>query len=60
MDPAAESIIQQFEYMLKMNYARKAWDLQGDFAQVYNRFPPGSHERMVMWDLWERMRLKWS
>lgn len=60
MDPEAESIIQQFEYMLKMNDSRKAWDLQGDFARVYNRFPQGSHERMAMWDLWERMRLKWS
>jgi hypothetical protein len=59
MENQAYEMIQMMEKLLTDDDAATAWNLQSEFARVYNAHPPHSAERKAMAAVWEKMMVRW-
>jgi hypothetical protein len=59
MDPEAVQMCNTWEKLLETNDGETAWNMQGEFARVWNKQKPYSKEREAMAAIWEKAMIKW-
>jgi hypothetical protein len=59
MKNSAYEMVETMEKLLADNDVATSWNLQSDFARVYNAQPPNSAEREAMAAVWKKMMDKW-
>jgi hypothetical protein len=59
METEAYQMVQAMEKLIMDNNAMKAWNMQKEFARVWNSHKPESPERKAMAVVWEKAMDKW-
>jgi len=60
MESEAYEMVKTMEKLLEEDDADKAWCLEKEFANIFNRQLPDSPERIAMARVWEKMMWRWS
>ena len=59
MNSQVQSIVNLMENLLAADDADTAWNMEGEFAKIWNEQAPNSPEQKAMAAVWKKMMQKW-